>query len=32
MRDLLWAKFWVGTMPLLILAVGIVGVTDYCCR
>jgi ABC-2 type transport system permease protein len=25
---LLWAKFWVGTMPLLILALGIVGVTD----
>lgn len=29
MRELLWSKFWVGTMPLLILAVGIVGVTDY---
>lgn len=29
MRDLLWAKFWVGTMPLLLLALGIVGVTDY---
>ena len=29
MRDLLWAKFWVGTLPLLILAVSIVGVTDY---
>jgi ABC-2 type transport system permease protein len=29
MRDLLWAKFWVGTMPLLILAVGIVGITNY---
>jgi ABC-2 type transport system permease protein len=29
MRDLLWAKFWVGTTPLLILAVGIVGVTNY---
>jgi ABC-2 type transport system permease protein len=28
MRDLLWAKFWVGTLPLLILAVTIVGVTD----
>ncbi|MEX2180962.1 MAG: hypothetical protein WD771_02890 [Gemmatimonadaceae bacterium] len=28
-RDLLWAKFWVGTLPLLILAVAIVGVTDY---
>ncbi len=29
MRELLWAKFWVGTLPLLILALGIVGVTDY---
>lgn len=28
MRDLLWAKFWVGTIPLLVLAVGIVGVTN----
>jgi ABC-2 type transport system permease protein len=28
MRDLLWSKFWVGTLPLLILAVGIVGVTN----
>ena len=28
-RDLLWAKFWVGTVPLLLLAVAIVGVTDY---
>jgi ABC-2 type transport system permease protein len=28
-RDLLWAKFWVGTAPLLILALIIVGVTDY---
>ena len=28
-RDLLWAKFWVGTLPLLILAVAIVGVTNY---
>jgi ABC-2 type transport system permease protein len=27
-RDLLWAKYWVGTMPLLLLALGIVGVTD----
>jgi ABC-2 type transport system permease protein len=27
-RDLLWAKFWVGTTPLLLLAVGIVGVTN----
>jgi ABC-2 type transport system permease protein len=29
MRDLLWAKFWVGTLPLLFLAVAIVGITDY---
>ncbi len=29
MRELLWAKFWVGTAPLLILALAIVGVTDY---
>ena len=28
LRDLLWAKFWVGTAPLLVLALGIVGVTD----
>jgi ABC-2 type transport system permease protein len=28
-RDLLWSKFWVGTLPLLILALVIVGVTDY---
>jgi ABC-2 type transport system permease protein len=28
MRDLLWAKFWTGTLPLLVLAVGIVGVTN----
>jgi len=28
MRDLLWAKFWVGTVPLLVLAVGIVFATD----
>ena len=28
MTALLWSKFWVGTVPLLILAVGIVGVTD----
>jgi ABC-2 type transport system permease protein len=27
-RELLWAKYWVGTTPLLLLAVGIVGVTD----
>jgi ABC-2 type transport system permease protein len=29
MRELLWSKFWVGTLPLLILALGIVGITDY---
>jgi ABC-2 type transport system permease protein len=29
MRDLLWAKFWVGTAPLLVLALAIVGFTDY---
>jgi len=28
-RDLLWAKFWVGIFPLLILALAIVGVTDW---
>jgi len=28
MRELLWSKFWVGTVPLLVLALGIVGVTD----
>lgn len=28
LRDLLWAKFWVGTFPLLILALAIVGTTD----
>jgi ABC-2 type transport system permease protein len=28
MRDLLWAKFWVGTVPLLGLALTIVTVTD----
>jgi ABC-2 type transport system permease protein len=27
-HDLLWAKYWVGTLPLLILALGIVGVTN----
>jgi ABC-2 type transport system permease protein len=27
-NDLLWAKFWVGTTPLLLLALGIVGVTN----
>jgi len=29
MRELLWSKFWVGTLPLLVLAVSIIGVTDY---
>jgi ABC-2 type transport system permease protein len=28
MRELLWAKFWVGTLPLLLLALAIVGLTD----
>jgi ABC-2 type transport system permease protein len=28
MRQLLWSKFWVGTLPLLVLALAIVGVTD----
>jgi ABC-2 type transport system permease protein len=28
-RDLLWAKFWVGTLPLIVLALGIVGVTNW---
>jgi ABC-2 type transport system permease protein len=28
MRDVLWAKFWVGTVPLLILALAIVFTTD----
>jgi ABC-2 type transport system permease protein len=28
-RDLLWSKFWVGTVPLLVLALVIVGVTNY---
>jgi len=28
MRALLWAKFWTGTVPLLVLALGIVVVTD----
>jgi ABC-2 type transport system permease protein len=27
-QDLLWAKFWVGALPLLVMALGIVGVTD----
>ena len=29
MRDLLWAKYWVGTTPLLILAIVIVTITNY---
>jgi len=29
MRELLWSKFWVGTVPLLLLALAIIGVTDY---
>ena len=29
MRHLLWAKFWTGTMPLLLLAVSIIVVTDW---
>jgi len=28
MRDMLWAKFWVGALPLLLLALGIVFTTD----
>ncbi len=28
MTDLLWAKFWVGTLPLLLLALGIMIVTN----
>ena len=28
MADLLWAKFWTGTIPLLLLALAIVGATD----
>ena len=28
MRQLLWSKFWVGTLPLLVLAVGLVFATD----
>ena len=32
MRDLLWAKFWVGTIPLLVLALGIVYTTDVMLR
>jgi len=29
MRELLWSKFWVGTLPLLLLALAIVGLTNY---
>jgi ABC-2 type transport system permease protein len=29
MHDLLWSKFWVGTLPLLALALLIVGSTNY---
>lgn len=29
MRHLLWAKYWTGTLPLLVLAVAIIGVTDW---
>lgn len=29
MRGLLWAKFWVGTTPLLVLALVIVGITNF---
>lgn len=32
MREMLWAKFWVGTLPLLVLALAIVGVTDTLLR
>ncbi len=32
MRDLLWAKFWVGTIPLLVLALAIVVTTDVLLR
>lgn len=28
MRDLLWAKFWVGAVPLLVLAMVLVGLTN----
>ncbi|HEX3160485.1 MAG TPA: hypothetical protein VHQ45_18330, partial [Gemmatimonadaceae bacterium] len=28
MRDLLWAKFWVGTLPLLVLAIALVTATN----
>ena len=29
MRDLLWSKFWVGTLPLLFFALGLVFTTGY---
>jgi ABC-2 type transport system permease protein len=29
MRDLLWAKFWVGAVPLLLLALVLVGCTNF---
>ena len=29
MRDLLWSKFWVGTIPLLFFAVGLVIITGF---
>jgi ABC-2 type transport system permease protein len=32
MHDLLWSKFWVGTLPLLILALTIVGATNFLLR
>ncbi|MGQ0641653.1 MAG: putative ABC transporter permease subunit [Gemmatimonadaceae bacterium] len=32
MRDVLWAKFWMGTLPLLVLAVGIIGITNTLLR
>jgi ABC-2 type transport system permease protein len=31
-RDLLWAKYWVGTLPLLTLALALVAVTDALLR
>jgi ABC-2 type transport system permease protein len=32
MHDLLWSKFWVGTLPLLVLALAIVGATNFLLR
>ena len=32
MRDLLWSKFWVGTIPLLVMALSLVIVTGYLMR